>query len=490
MLTHTLSFLSWNIRGLGQNTRCEDVLSELIAQRPSVVALQETKLHSLSDSKRKSFLPTRLSTYATRPSVGATGGILTAWDATVLTMVTAVERDFSLTTVFSLNADGTPLSITNVYAPVLSADKPLFLAEMVTISNTIDGPWLLAGDFNMARSPEDKNNDNFNFSEANMLNDTINAIELIDIPLVDRAYTWSNKRATPTLVRLDRCLINLTWDSTFPNTCLTSLTRSVSNHVPLLLTASTKVPKGACFRFEDAWLHHAAFKDLMQVTLANHSHGSSAQALVKRLKNCHRACRSWSRQLRPLDQRENDTKSLVDALDLLEEVRPLHHSEDTLRRLAIQGLQAINQERLAFLRQRFNLRLATEWDENSKFFHACANGRRRSNKIQTLEIDGVSHTSHDAKQEILHDYYKNLLDSPTTTHWNFDLRDLYPTLSVANANLSPFDQDEITQALFAMDMNASPGPNGFGPSFYKAFWSQLKPSLLTLFADFHGGQLT
>ncbi|KAF8670726.1 hypothetical protein HU200_050391 [Digitaria exilis] len=339
MLTHTLSFLSWNIRGLGQNTRCEDVLSELIAQRPSIVALQETKLHSLSDSKRKSFLPTRLSTYTTRPSVGATGGILT------------------------------------------------------------------------------------------------------------------------------------------------SLSRSVSDHVPLLLTASTKVPKGACFRFEDAKLHHAAFKDLMQVTLANHSHGSSAQALVKRLKNCHRACRSWSRQLWPLDQRENDTKSLVDALDLLEEVRPLHHSEDTLRRLTIQGLQAINQERLAFWRQRFNLCLATEWDENS-------NGRHRSNKIHTLEIDGVSHTSHDAKQEILHDYYKNLLDSPTTTHWNFDLRDLYPTLSVANANLSaPFDPDEITQALFVMDMNASPGPNGFDPSFYKAFWSQLKPSLVTLFADFHGGQL-
>lgn len=40
-----------------------------------------------------------------------------------------------------------------------------------------------------------------------------------------------------------------------------------------------------------------------------------------------------------------------------------------------------------------------------------------------------------------------------------------------------------------MDMRASPGPDGFGPAFYKAFWPHLKPLIVHLFAQFHSGHL-
>ncbi|CAL4980148.1 unnamed protein product [Urochloa decumbens] len=36
-----------------------------------------------------------------------------------------------------------------------------------------------------------------------------------------------------------------------------------------------------------------------------------------------------------------------------------------------------------------------------------------------------------------------------------------------------------------MDMNASPGPDGFGPSFYKQFWPSLRGEVLHLFHHFH-----
>lgn len=91
MITHSLWFLSWNVRGLGQTSRCEDVLAELIAQRPSVVALQETKLQDANVAKLKLFLPSRLLTCVARASVGASGGILTAWDASVCSLVSVEE---------------------------------------------------------------------------------------------------------------------------------------------------------------------------------------------------------------------------------------------------------------------------------------------------------------------------------------------------------------------------------------------------------------
>lgn len=40
-----------------------------------------------------------------------------------------------------------------------------------------------------------------------------------------------------------------------------------------------------------------------------------------------------------------------------------------------------------------------------------------------------------------------------------------------------------------MDMNANPGPDGFGPSFYKQFWAAIREDGLHLFSCFHDGTL-
>jgi hypothetical protein len=54
---------------------------------------------------------------------------------------------------------------------------------------------------------------------------------------------------------------------------------------------------------------------------------------------------------------------------------------------------------------------------------------------------------------------------------------------------APFSLDEIAAALFTMDMHSSPGLDGFGPCFYKAFWPLVRDDLLRLFHDFHAGTL-
>lgn len=280
---------------MGQSERCGDVLCELVSRRPTFVALQETKLGSLDASKCKTFLPTRISSHVYKPSVGASGGILSAWDDSICSLRSSTERAYSLTTTLVVNRDNSLLTVTNVYGPTSHDDKPAFLAELLDIADSISEPWVIMGDFNLIRFPGEINNDNFDASEANLFNDTINSLEIVEIPLVDRAYTWSNKRDVPTLVRLDRVFVNLMWDAAFPNTALSSLTRYASDHVPLLLHAYTKTPKGCCFRFENAWLHHQSFKEAINAKLDNPSRGSSEKSFVKLLKNCRHVCRSWAK---------------------------------------------------------------------------------------------------------------------------------------------------------------------------------------------------
>jgi hypothetical protein len=190
-------------------------LAELIAARPSFAALQETKLPVLEPLKLKSFLPHRLSNCVSCHSNGASGGILTAWDASLCSLDSSIQKPFSLTTVFSLAADGTEFAMTNVYAPTHHSEKAAFISELTDLAAHIAIPWILVGDFNLTRCPADKNNGNFNLVEAALFNGMINDLCLIEIPLVDRAFTWSNKRDNPILVRLDRCLVNVSWDEVF-----------------------------------------------------------------------------------------------------------------------------------------------------------------------------------------------------------------------------------------------------------------------------------
>jgi hypothetical protein len=49
--------------------------------------------------------------------------------------------------------------------------------------------------------------------------------------------------------------------------------------------------------------------------------------------------------------------------------------------------------------------------------------------------------------------------------------------------------DQISRALFSMDMNASHGPDGFVPSFYKQFWPSIKDGVKQLFDSFCDGTL-
>jgi len=203
-----------------------------------------------------------------------------------------VTWSMSLLSSFTLRANDTRFTLTNVYAPTDRADKPLFFSELASIADSTTGAWMLIGDFNLTHCPEDKNTAGFNSSEANNFNDLINAHGLIEIPLTDRAYTWTSRREDPTLVRLDRCFINLDWDSVFPNTSLRSLTRYASDHVRLLATADTRVPRSACFRFENSWLHHRALPHLVLSALSEHAAGPIAKSFVRRLKHYRRLCRS------------------------------------------------------------------------------------------------------------------------------------------------------------------------------------------------------
>lgn len=339
----------------------------------------------------------------------------------------------------------------------------------------------------MIRYSHEKNNDNFRRSEAEAFNDAIQDLCLIELPLIDRQYTWSNHRSTPTLERLDRAFINLDWDATRPNSTLSSLTRTTSDHVPLKVQISTSIPKSPLFCFENAWTLLPSFQDAIN-TAWNlwHTPPNAAFSLLIKLKRTRAASKQWRKHHSSVSQWETDCKIVISLLDSTEEQRPLNPMESNLRFIVVSVVSRTVKEKFLHWKQRSKVRVAIEGDENTRYFHACASQRLRSNKIQVLEHDGIEVTAHDPKARLLYELYNSLLGSPRQTTWAFDLSALYPEPAPDLSFLDrPFSGDEIKGAFDKMRAFSSPGPDGFESPFYKSTWPITAPTVTTLFESFH-----
>jgi hypothetical protein len=73
--------------------------------------------------------------------------------------------------------------------------------------------------------------------------------------------------------------------------------------------------------------------------------------------------------------------------------------------------------------------------------------------------------------------------------WNFEVAALYQ--GFAEADPAPlvelFSPAEAIAAVKAMNPTSAPGPDGFGPSFYRSTWEFVKPAVMNFLDSFHDG---
>lgn len=72
-------------------------------------------------------------------------------------------------------------------------EKVEFLEELVEIRDLHVGPWAVVGDFNLLVNEADKNNAAVNRRMLGHFRTTLNRLELKELYLSGRRYTWSNE---------------------------------------------------------------------------------------------------------------------------------------------------------------------------------------------------------------------------------------------------------------------------------------------------------
>lgn len=149
---------------------------------------------------------------------------------------------------------GRTFQVTSVYGPTLEAHKQGFIDELRALQGFISHPWFLVGDFNVVRWLIDCSNLARDFGLMFSFNDLIRNLQLMDVPLLNHSYTYSNKQLALSLSRLDRCFLTSNLVASFPDIKLKALEVIVSDHVPMILSCKQMRPTKSLMRIERFWL--------------------------------------------------------------------------------------------------------------------------------------------------------------------------------------------------------------------------------------------
>ncbi|KAL6334623.1 hypothetical protein AAG906_019476 [Vitis piasezkii] len=304
--------LSWNTRGLGSRKKRRTVRRFLSTQNPDVVMLQETKRE--------------------------------IWDRR---LVSSIWKGKSLDWV----------ALPALYGPNKAVWREDFWLELQDLHGLTFPRWCVGGDFNVIRRISEKMGDSRLTVNMRRFDEFIRESGLLDPPLRNAAFTWSNMQVDPICKRLDR--------------------------------------------FENMWLLHPEFKEKF---------------------------RDWWQEC------------------------------------TVEGWEG----------HKFMRKLNGPGKRSRKFIKSLIS--ERGETLNNIEV---------ISEEIVN-FFGNLYSKPEGDSWKIEGIDWAPISEESAIWLDrPFSEEEVRMAVFQLNKEKAPGPDGFTLAVYQECWDVIKEDLMRVFFEFH-----
>nr|XP_027086510.1 uncharacterized protein LOC113708247 [Coffea arabica] len=368
------------------------------------------------------------------------------------------------------------------------------LWEGLMRDNPGSAAWLVGGDFNVILDAEEKKGGRaFNPGEAMEFRQFINEANLMDAGFSGAQFTWCNNRHGRARIwkRLDRVLVNEGYSDTGMSLAVSHLARESSDHAPLLLSVSTRLDtKPRSFRFLNVWTRHEDFLPMVQDSWEQPCVGPPLQVLCCKLKRLRGTIRDWSRRVfgdifQTVRQKEEEVR--------LAEVRVESDDSDAARvhlHLAKGQLRAALRVEELFWKQKARVRWLQEGDRNTRFFHSVVKNRRVRSIIHRIRNgQGEWVESDDGIGAEAIRYFEGLFTDQRPAS-SSELLQHIPTILTDEENdlLEQFPSAvEIRNAVFAMDGESAPGPDGYTGKFFTVAWSVVGADVVSAVCSFFCG---
>ncbi|XP_072078107.1 uncharacterized protein [Arachis hypogaea] len=188
----------------------------------------------------------------------------------------------------------------------------------------------------------------------------------IDIGMVGRPFTWSNRRSSDEWIqeRLDRFLVGVDWQQLYPNATVLRLSESGSNHSPLLLDSNPRTERSKRqFKFQERWCSNDEIRQIVREVWHEQIDGSAMYILAQKIKRCRHKIVRW--------QQEHKSNLKVE-IDLLQsELEELHlagiHGGDIISEIEDKLEKALQNEE-SYWKDKSRVKWLKSGDQNTAFF--------------------------------------------------------------------------------------------------------------------------
>ncbi|XP_042484544.1 uncharacterized protein LOC122064826 [Macadamia integrifolia] len=353
--------------------------------------------------------------------------------------------------------------------------RQLWLELESQVSSAI--PWSVLGDFNATLlSNEKRGSGTFNLGSAAEIQAMIDACLLLPISSTGKKFTWTNNRRRGHVATVfDRSFCNEKWIDFFRNVMQRVLLSSVSDHAPLLVISdivskSNNIP----FRFHGFWMENENFLPVVDEAWKMQIKGDPIYVLSAKLKRVKGVLKVWAHYSFPNINMELEraTKALKSIQDSIEESSM---SDDLFNKEADAktALLIASRRHEALWAEKAKLRWVKNGDCNSKLFHLSVKMRRARNQISALKREDGSWV---LDQRGIAEYSASFFEKfhePTSIIEHPDLLDCIPKI-LSNEDVASLEailgREEIKKAVWDMDPDSSPGPDGFPGKFFRKCW--------------------
>ncbi|GAU42390.1 hypothetical protein TSUD_296880 [Trifolium subterraneum] len=221
----------------------------------------------------------------------------------------------------------------------------------------------------------------------------IEAMEVIDIPVLGKKFTWFNSNGS-TMRRLYRFLLSegFIHKGGISNQWISD--HDISDHCPIWLECSILNWGHKPVKFNNCWVDHPEFLDLVKNIFAQSNvRGTKTFVISEKMKRLKEALKKWNRDVFGFKDLciDKTVRELNEVEDLIAngDVDPADLNSKELVRKFWEQIHS----KESLLRQKSRTKWIQEGDSNSRFFHSSIKGRRRRNQIVIPFLQGVDFNS-------------------------------------------------------------------------------------------------
>ncbi|XP_060182093.1 uncharacterized protein LOC132611726 [Lycium barbarum] len=385
------------------------------------------------------------------------------------------------------------ISITTVYAKCKDSLRESLWEDLSLIASSQNLEWMVLGDFNCITDQTEKIGGNPHRMEKSLpLLECIGDCDLYDLSFIGSAFTWCNYRVPENRIwkRLDR-MSNQKWLTTFPETSVTHLVRSGSDHAPLLIHAKAcNISHIKYFKFLNFWVDKPDFQDIVKQAWQIDVQGSQVWRFHMKLKNTSKKLSWWSRNI--IGDIFELTKTMEKRVADLEDVCLQDNSTTNMVNLNEANALLIRHYKTeeAFWRQKAGIKWHAEGDLNTKIFHSVITSRRQRLSLKKIKNGEGNWIEGDRIAQEAISYFENIFTKDNNNN-DFSKLSCLPKIVSREDNemlCSIPTMQELKDTVFSMDPGSAPGPNGMTGIFYHKCWDIISTDLLNMIIEiFKGG---